>query len=417
MKILLINTSDTDGGAAKAVFRLHKALQMRHIDSNMLVQLKNSDDNTVYGPNTVGRKIISYVRPYIDILPLKLYKINNFNHFTIGWFSNNLIKKISYFKPDIVQLNWIGAGFASIKDIGKITQPIVWRLSDSWAMTGGCHLHNDCERYTSQCGLCPFLKSDNQKDLTFRIIKRKNKYWKKKNISIVCPSKWLAEQVRKSSIFKDNYIEVIPSGIDVNIYKPINKNIAREILNLPQSKKIILFGANHSTIDKNKGYDMLLEVIKNISDYKDYNNLQFIVFGSSTATNTSLKNDNFYHIGKIYDDLTLALYYSAADVFLCLSRFENLPNTILEAMACGTPTVSFDVGGIPEIIDHKQNGYLASRFDIEDFTKGIIWTINDSDRLEVLSNSSRKKIELKFNLYEITKKYIQLYSKILNMNL
>ena len=258
MKILHVNTSDIQGGAARAAFRLNRALNKLKVDSKMLVQSKAGDDLNVKSvAETKIQKGLAKIRPYYDMLPLKLYKNRQKAPFSVARTGEDICKNEYTKEADLINLHWINGGFLSLKSIKKLNQlhkPIVWTLHDMWPFTGGCHYSGGCAKYKEKCGQCPILNSSKDRDLTRRIWEKKNKYYKNLNLTIVTCSTWLAQCVKDSSLFNDLRIEVIPNSLDINVFKPIKKEIARDILNLPQNKYLILFGAMSATSDKRKGF-------------------------------------------------------------------------------------------------------------------------------------------------------------------
>ena len=272
IRALHINTSDIQGGASRAAFRLNKALNKLKVNSKMLVQSKMGDDIHVKSvTETKIQKGLAKIRPYYDMLPLKLYKNRHKFPFSVARTGINICKNKYVKEADLINLHWINAGFLSLKGIKKLNQldkPIVWTLHDMWPFTGGCHYSGGCIKYENKCGQCPILNSSTDKDLTRRIWEKKKKYYKKLNLTIVTCSNWLAQCAKDSSLFNDLRIEVIPNSVDMNVFKPIKKEIARDILNLPKNKYLILFGAMSATSDKRKGFYYLNEALEKIkNDY------------------------------------------------------------------------------------------------------------------------------------------------------
>lgn len=416
MKVLIVNTHDQSGGAAIAAYRLHQGLQQCGIDSHMLVQHKISDDESVHASRAKREKLFSYARSFFDQAPLALYKNREHTTWSLNWFPHGIARKINALNPDVVHLHWIGDSFVPINEIKKIRQPLVWTLHDMWAFTGGCHYAGDCARYTTQCGMCPQLKSASSHDVSSWIWKRKRKSWKNCNLTIVAPSQWLAGCARQSSLFRDFPVEVIPNGIDTALFKPISKNVARDILNLPQDKKLILFGSVGSLSDKRKGFSFLKMGLQCL--YKDnlYYECELLIFGESRKQNTDNFNFPVHYLGKVPGDIALSLVYSAADVFVAPSIQENLANTVMESLACGTPVVAFNIGGMPDMIDHRSNGYLAQPFDLCDLAKGISWVLSEDKRSPALSINARNKVLNNFNQGVIARRYEALYKSILPKN-
>lgn len=411
MKILIVNTFDIQGGAARAAYRLHKSLLDSGVNSKMLVQSKISDDSTVIGPATKTQKAVVKIRSILDSLPLKLYKERSETRFSISWVpSSNIINQINQINPDIVHLHWINDGMIRIEDLPKINAPIVWSLHDNWVFTGGCHIMWECEKYKKKCGACPRLGSYKENDLSRKIFKRKQKaFAAKKNMTIVGLSTWINECSKNSSLLKNKKHVNLPNPINTNIFKPFDKEKSKELWNLPKDKKIVLYGAMSATSDPNKGFKELSDAMKKLKD----SNIEFVVFGSSKPKNESDIGYKTHYVGSLADNVSLVTLYSAVDVMVVPSLQENLSNVIMESLSCGTPVVGFDIGGNSDMIEHKKNGYLAKPLDSSDLARGIEWVLN-CENYDNLLNYSRKKNLNEFDDSLVSKKYIELYKNILN---
>lgn len=414
MKILLLSTYDLQGGAARAAYRLHKGLQNIGVASQMLVQTKHSDDETVIAPLTKTDKGIAKLKPTLDALPLQFYRQRDRAHYSLQWFPDAIAPIVAKTAPDVINLHWSNDGYIKIETISNLKNPIVWTLHDMWAFTGGCHYSQDCDHYTKSCGACPQLHSHSNWDLSHWIWRRKARAWKDLNLAIVTPSEWLAKCAESSSLFQDCRIEVIPNGLDIDRYKPISRQVARDLLNLPQDKQLILFGALGATSDQRKGFHLLQPALKILGESGRRENLEMVVFGTSQPSEPLNLGLRTHYLGKLSDDISLALVYAAADVFVAPSTQDNLPNTVMEALACGTPCVAFKVGGMPDMIEHQKNGYLAQTFDSADLAMGIVWVLEDSDRHQRLSNNARKKAEQEFSLELQARRYSALLNQVLN---
>jgi glycosyltransferase involved in cell wall biosynthesis len=420
MNVVQISTSDIQGGAARAAFRLNQALNKLNVNSKMLVQSKTGDDVSVKSvAETKIQKGLTKIRPYYDMLHLKLYKNIQKGPFSVAGIGVDICKNNYVKETDLINLHWINAGFLSLKSIKKLNQlnkPIVWTLHDMWPFTGGCHYSGGCTKYKEKCGQCPMLNSNKDRDLTRRIWGKKNKYYKNLNLTIVTCSTWLAQCAKDSSLFNDLGIEVIPNSVDINIFKPIKKEIARDILNLPQNRYLLLFGAMSAISDKRKGFYYLNEALGKIK--KDYpqikDDIELLVFGASYSediNNLSIKT-NF--LGRLNDEQSIALCYSAADIFITPSLEDNLPNTIMESLSCGTPVVGFKIGGIPDMIGHKQNGYLAEYKSVDDLAQGIYWMLEDKKRLIDLGQNARQKVLDNYTYDIVGNRYLKLYKQLLD---
>lgn len=411
---LVVSTHDLVGGAARSTYRLFKAFKktsFKNLKSNMLVQYKDSSDSNIFKSESVFDKLWGKIISIKDLLPLNKYKDKVSSMWSLGWIPNNVSKQILKFNPDIVHLNWVGRGFLPIKELSKIKKPIVWTFHDMWAFTGGCHYSFECKRYTDFCGDCPQLLSKKENDISRALLKKKKRYWDKLNITIVCPSNWLAQCSKESYLFGNIKTEVIPYTIDAEVFKPVDKSEAKKILNLPQNKKIILFGGLSAIGDRRKGFQYLIPALKKLEEEFSVDDLEILIFGAQKPKDEVKSKFIFNYLGYIHDDITLSIIYSAADIFVMPSIQDNLPNTVLESMACGTPVTAFNIGGNPDMIEHKINGYLAQPFEIDDLAEGIKWVLTDAKELSL---KARKKILNNYSQELITDKYTELFKKILN---
>jgi glycosyltransferase involved in cell wall biosynthesis len=409
----MLNTFDDRGGAAHAARRLHAGLRGIGVDSRMLVQEKGGDDPMVFGPATPLRRALSAFRPMLDSIPLRLYPNRQRVPFTPALVPDRMRNEVARLGPSIVHLHWVAAGLLRIETLKRFGLPLVWTLHDSWAFTGGCHVPFDCARYRDACGVCPLLGSGRARDLSRRVLDRKKRAWRGLNLTVVTPSRWLAECASSSSLFRDTRIDVIPNGLDLNRFRPVEKGIARDILSLPQDRKLILFGGMHGTADPNKGFQLLVEALRGLAAEGWGDRAEALVFGGHEPESRPDLGLKVRYLGCLRDEITMGLLYAAADVFVAPSIQENLPNTVMEAAACGTPSVAFAVGGLPELVEHCRTGYLARPFLTEDLGRGISWTLEDGARLKELSLAARKKVEREFALERTAGRYADLYKGIL----
>lgn len=414
MNILLVSNSDAEGGAARSTYRLHQGLQEIRANSQLLVQTKRSQDRSVISTRSAAGigHAISNLRLTLDHLPPKFYRNYQKTAFSSQWLSDSLTTQVAELNPDIVNLHWINTGYIQIESIAKIAKPTVWTLHDMWTFTGGCHYNQDCLRYTDRCGMCPQLGSQRDWDLSRWIWQRKAKAWKQANFTIVTPSQWLAQCARQSSLLKNRPIECIPYGIDTQTYRPIDRQVARKILRLPQEKYLVLSGSLGGTSDKRKGFHLLQPALQELSKAGWHDRLELVVFGSSRPQHPPDLGLTTHYLGTVNDDTTQALLYSAADVFVAPSTQDNLPNTVMEAIACGIPCVAFNIGGMPDLIEHQQNGYLAQPFKIAELAEGIAWVLSDQDRHQKISHRAREKTEQEFALSIQARRYCSLFESL-----
>jgi glycosyltransferase involved in cell wall biosynthesis len=413
MKTLIASTFDIAGGSGRAAYRLHQGLQSLGITSQMLVQYKTSDDYNVFLPPGKMDKLVARVRANIDDIPLKIYPNHKYpvGGFSLQWTGKKLISTLKKIAPDVINLHW-AIDFIKMETLVASSVPIVWTLHDMWAFTGGCHYSLECDRYVGCCGNCPQLNSSKLYDLSNWVWQRKTKSWQGIPLTVVTPSKWLAQQAKASSLFRNTSVEVIPNGLDTQIYKPFHRKIARQWLNLPQDKRLILFGALSPT-DTRKGYQYLAPTLEKLSISEDCDDMELVVFGISQSNASEDFKMKTHYMGSFKDDISLALVYAAADVFIAPSIQDNLPNTVMEALACGTPCVAFDIGGMPDMIEHQKNGFLAKPFESDSLANGIIWVLEDDSRYQKLSENSRQKVEQEFTQEIQATHYQELFSKLI----
>lgn len=418
IKTLLLSTSDIKDGAARAAYRLHTGLNKIQVDSQILSQVKYSQDLKVIGARETSGigQAKTGLRLILDQLPLKLYAKKEKQRFSANWLSDKVNSQITQLNPDIINLHWVNAGFLQIETLAKFNKPIVWTLHDMWAFTGGCHYNQECNKYTKSCGACPQLSSNKDWDLSRWVWGRKQKAWQNLNLTIVTPSKWLADCAKASSLFKNKRVEVIPYGLDTDIFKPIERKTARELLKLPQDKQLVLFLSLQATSDKRKGFQLLQPALQKLSIGNWQDRIELVVVGASKPEKDLNLGFKSHYLGTLTDDLMLALAYSAVDVFVAPSVQDNLPNTVLEAIACGTPCVAFNIGGMPDMLEHQQNGYIAKPYEIDDLVEGIMWILENQERYQKLAHRAREKAEQKFALKIQADRYKSLFTEILELN-
>ncbi|MDT7032640.1 MULTISPECIES: glycosyltransferase [Enterobacter cloacae complex] len=408
MKVLILNTQESFGGAAIAAKRLHDGLLRHGVDSSLFVMNKETNKSNIYGPDSKLERIISRLRAAIDSLPLWGYRHRS-GMFSVAWWNNRkLVRRINESNCDVVHLHWVNAGFLSVHDISRIKKPVIITLHDMWYFTGGCHYTNSCEGFKQDCGNCPLISSNFKYDISFIKRRQKRSVYAKTNATFIALSHWIYNEINSSKIAVSNKKLIIPNPIHLEKYVSIPKNNARVLLDLPLDKKIVMFGAVNSTSDSRKGYKELKNALKEM----EVENLILVIFGSSTSDLESELKGKYKVVclGFLNDELTARIAYSAADVMVVPSLEENLSNTIIESLACNTPVVAFDIGGNKDMIDHKKNGYLA-KFDLTGKTlaQGILYTLDNKSELSL---NARKTVEDKFDEQIIIPKYIKLYSEL-----
>ena len=391
MRVLIINTSERTGGAAIAANRLLHALNNNGVEARMLVRDRKTDAADVVNipqswklkANFLWERGVIWLANGLDRQGIFQVDIAN---------AGTGITMMDEFKQaDVIHLHWVNQGFLSLRNLESILasgKPVVVTLHDQWYFTGICHYSGECDKYRSQCERCPMLKGK-LVDLAQRVFDRKQAMYKGRNITFVGCSRWMADLARQSRLTQGHTVTNVPNAIDTEVFKPMDMAVARERHGLPTDKRLILFGAQRIT-DERKGFRYLAEACEHISMHHPTlpSNLGVVVLGGDAQAVKSSLPLPVYTVNYLNNEQEIAQLYNAVDLFVTPSLQDNLPNTIVEAMACGVPCVGFDVGGIPEMISHKQDGYVADYCDSIDFARGIAWCLDES-RLGSLRQRAR----------------------------
>ena len=406
MKICVLNTYDDFGGAAKACARLIQGLSRSEADVSFLVKQKVSGESPAV---QVCSRFEGELCAFLDNLPQHMYPERQKNNFSLGRYGSRFATAVSARNPDIVHLHWVAGGFVQLEQLARLNLPIVWTMHDMWAFTGGCHYAGNCHSYLDQCGFCPVLGSRKARDLSRKRWQKKAQVLKDLNVTFVAPSRWLAGCCRSASASEGKSTVVIPNGIDTDLFKPMHKLAARQRLGLPVDKNIIMFGALNALTDPRKGFHLLEKALIELERSRKAEKPELVVVGDTGQTAPPVSGFKYHSLGYVSDETALAEIYSAADVFVAPSLQENLANTVMEAMSCGTPCVAFDVGGMQDLIDHQSNGYLSAPFGAEDLAGGLSWVMSSRDRLNELSSEARSKVVKTFSLQNCVDQYMDLY--------
>jgi glycosyltransferase involved in cell wall biosynthesis len=378
----------------------------------MLVQSRMTNDPCVVSAAGKLAKGLDLLRPTLDQLPLYLFGPAGLNRFGTAWFPDNLVNQATRLQADVIHIHWVAKGHLQVETLGRLKRPFVWTLHDMWPITGGCFHSWDCERYQDHCGACPQLNSAHEKDLSRWVWRRKQRAWQKASLTLICPSEWIAEKARRSLLFLDKDIRVIPNGLDTTCYRPLERKQVRQWLNLPMDKKLILFSVIKRADNPYKGFNFLPQFLTNLNSLGWEGKVELVLLGQAYAQDVQDIPVPVHRLGHLDDDMALSLAYAAADVYLSLSVTDNLPYTVMEALSCGTPVSAFRVGGIPEMVEHQSNGYLASVGDLQELAAGVDWLLRDSQRYQVLSEQARQKVVRNYDLQEIARRHSLLYQEL-----
>jgi len=420
LKVVHLNTYDGNGGAGRACMRLNRALLSQNIDSKIIVHYKfgNNPEIKTFNRNVIQKSYTAATIILERILAKRFLKPDSRTPFSFTWFGRSVIKHPDVKNADIIHLHWINHGFLDPKHIAEIKKsgkPVVWTFHDSNVFTGGCHVRYACDHYQQQCGNCPLLINPAADDISHSIWKQKNKAYQQLDFSIAAPSSWMLASVKKSSLMLGKPVNHIPNTLETDVFKPADKKQAKQQAGLPTDKFIFLSGFMPSRKDLHKGTQYLLESMELLKQRLgvDADQVEVVVFGNRGTENLPDFPFKTSFLGTINNDEKLALYYAAADAFLIPSLEDNLPYTVMESLSCGTPVIAFTTGGIPDMVRHEHNGYLATYKSSESFADGMEWIIKHSEK-EKLNRQARQTIMDRFSEEVIAKQHIEVYNNLLN---
>lgn len=415
LNIVMLSYHNQNGGAGIACGRLANALKNLGHQVSYLVQEKSGNDAAISINDSWLKKGVAWLRFILERLYFLLHEKDKSIRFLFnpGVFGQNLSQHPSIKSADIIHLHWMNFGFMGISDISKLLKlgkPVIWTLHDMWAFTGGCHHSGDCNRFQINCGQCKFVKQPEHWDLSHKLWAKKAVEFDSNNLKIITCSQWLKEKAAGSTILYAREVVHIPNAIDTQVFKPGDKVQARIKLGLDLHKTYLLFVAMRVNAPA-KGFDYLskaLEIWAQNNPSRVAQTELLIVGGLTDGEIIHTLPLQVNTLGHVSDLEKMIDIYHAADLFITPSLEENLPNTIMEAMACGTPSIGFNTGGIPEMIAHKENGYVAQKMDSNNLATGIHWLL---ENLELASIEGRKFVEKNYSEDIISEKHIDFYLK------
>ena len=404
MRVLHINQSDVAGGAALAGYRLHQGLLRRGIDSRSLVSRISTQDDRIY-PIAPASRIDKRIQTLTD--PLGFAQIHLLSTF-------NLKQHSVYQSADLINFHNLHDGYFNYLAIAHLTQnkPAVLTLHDMWSITGHCSFSFGCDRWKIGCGHCPDLE-------IFPPMKRDSSRWEWKlkqwsyqraNLTIVAPSRWMAKIARESPLFKPFTVHHIAYGIDTEVYQPLERQQCRDRLNIPKDKKVLLFVAHHLQ-ERRKGSDLLIAALRQLpASLKG--ELVLLMLGQgdrSIAQHTGIET---IALGYVQEDAVKAIAYSAADLFVFPTRADNLPLVLQESMACGTPMIACNVGGVSDLVRPGVTGYLAKPEEIDSLNEGILTLLENPALRQRMSQACRAIALSDYRLELQAQRYIELYQTL-----
>ena len=421
IRVVQICASDIHGGAAIAAYRLHRSFRdSPTVVSKMLVRRKASDDDSVMAhvPEKLPlRRRIPRSLRYRALAKIwsRFVTANQVTHSRAD-IRTGLMSSLSRIPCDLIHLHWLGDHTASVEEIGELNKPVVWTFHDMWAFCGAEHYAPDGPNARFRLGYHRDNRTEGEAgpDLNRSVWTRKKKAWKRP-MTIVCPSRWLADCAQDSVLFRNWPVRRIPNPLDLERWKPYPKQPARAMHGLPQNKRILMFGAVGGESNPRKGADLLrlaLEELRSRNDFGD--DLHLAVFGQSEHSRSVPFAYPSTYLGRLQDEVSMIAAYNCADAMLVPSRQDNLPQTAVEAHSCGIPVVAFKVGGLADIVAHRRTGYLATPFDVKDLASGIAEVLREKDHLESMSQSARQLALETFAEPVVSTAYENLYEQVLS---
>lgn len=419
MNILFLNTYSQTGGAAIACQRILKVLQnIPEVSTQMLVHEGKNDAQVLSLEEGFWKKKKVFARFAAERLAFLPYEAEKKYRFAFSptRVGVDISKHPAVLEADILHLHWINFGFLSLKNLKQLfalQKPIVWTLHDMWAFTGGCHYSEDCTFYEQECGHCFYLKNSKKDDLSHQIWEKKEVIYSNRNLHFTAPSRWTKKVAQASKLLKSFPIHHITHPLDVEIFKPLTKENLYTKYRLDSDKKYILFGAMNINHER-KGFRYLKNALEILSQKfpEKISNWELLVFGKADQEMLQGLPFQAHYLGTISSSEVLSEIYNISSLFVMPTLQEVLGFTVLEALACGTPVVGFDTGGIPDMVKHQKNGYLAEYKSATDLAKGIAWVLNHPSYQE-LSAHARKIVLQNHSEEKIAQEYLYLYKSLI----
>lgn len=407
MNILHISTEYNLGGSGRAAYRIHAGLQKRGHTSRMLVGTK------VPGVPDAGPIWRSLPWRAADWAAKRVTEALSLQYLFLpsSW---NLLRHPWFREADIVQLyNTHGGYFShSILGIASRMKPVVWRLSDLWPFTGHCCYSYECDRWKTGCGSCPLLADEPplRADRTAQLWRIKRRLYAGATVHLVAPSRWIAGLASQSPLVGHWPRHIIPNGVDLDVFRPISRAAARDVFGVPPKESVVLFSSVETKAYR-KGGTFLMEALARLRGAtKD--SFRLLVVGHDAQEWERAVSVPVTAVETVRDDRLLAAMYSAADVFVHPALADNLPNGVLESLACGTPVVAFDVGGVSDAVRTMETGYLARHKDSEDLARGIGRILDDAALRVHMGESCRQVAESEYGMNLQADRFERLYSNL-----
>lgn len=413
MKVVHLCHSDEGSGAGRAAFKIHSSLANVNIDTKLLVAEKRTEDkNTIQLFDSVFSRKRQRIVEYMEHKFGKVVSKPQVPIFSQGLFPFLKLEKNVYVKEaDIVIAYWLNGSFVNPEQLGALQKPIIWRLSDAWPFTGGCHYFGDCEGFKKDCGFCPQLKFPSKHDFSRRLLSRKRKSWKQSDLTIVAPSNWMSKQVKESSLFSSRRVEVIHTGVNTRVFHPLDKEFARKYWGITTSKRVLLFGSADFEKDNRKGFKIFLNALQELKKSGQGDQYHALLFGSEEVDLSAFPIE-VTSLGYLNHDDDLNIAYNCADILVVPSIDDNLPNVALEGLASSTVIVGFDRAGMSEVIQHMKTGFSIKEVSPRALAEGIDFIFKNEVLLQTMRRNARNLALSEFSLEKQADNYLTLLNEL-----
>ncbi|MFN3530591.1 MAG: glycosyltransferase [Bacteroidia bacterium] len=410
MKIAILSTSDLNGGAAIACYRLAEALVNYGHEVSLLVVEKRSDKDWVIGVRDSLGKLNGFLKDAQYHWNRKRLFKGDYAYSGNPWFGVAVAQHPKLLSADVINMHWVNHGYlgqTQLQSIFALQKPIIWHMHDCWSFTGGCHYTGTCTNFEQGCGHCPALLKTGAKDASFRQMQWKMRLFKLNPPVLVGSSQWLTQLAGRSALAKVAKTAHIPIPIDTQFYQAESREEARQKLGLEADRRYLLFAAMNAA-DKRKGFSFLMQALKMLEHEK--NKPCLLVAGKADEAILNTLNYDFKLLGSLQTE-GMRSAYRAADYFVIPSLEDNLPNTVLESMASGTPVIGFKTGGIAEMVDHEHNGWLAMPEDAADLAEKLKLAMSTGNTRAYREAALTKMLEV-YHPVHIAKRYTELMTRL-----
>lgn len=399
MRVLILNTSASSGGAAIAARRLCEALNRHGVLAGVVVRRRWS---------------VAFLWERLLIWWANRFRREGLWAVDIACAGRRVTQLPAFREADVVHLHWVNQGMLSLAELGRILRsgkPVVWTMHDMWPCTAVCHHARECDRFQTHCHDCPQLAVPGAHDLSWQVFRKKLGTYVLGRITFVGCSRWITGRARTSSLLAGMEVLSIPNTYPADLFQPADPRAARRCLHLPVQGRLLLFACQKVTSPR-KGLSLLLEALQRPRLRPWQGRLSLVVVGQMSEEVAAHVPFPVHALGYVSGDAAMATLYQAVDLFVTPSLEENLPNTLMEALACGTPCVGFDIGGVPEMIDHKVCGYVARYADPDDLAEGIAYSLDNARHAELAAAAAEKALKA-WNEEVVARRYTELYQRLL----